>query len=86
MGHRNLLATSFLLQSTLCSVASRLFWCCWVVQHRMIWIMIGKTINTNKFFTVNKAVINGKMVQIYRLISQPRFTISKTPSIERCSI
>ena len=42
----------------------------------MIWIVIGK-IFINQSFTKNKAVINGKKVQIYGCISQPRFTISK---------
>ena len=35
----------------------------------------------NQSFTKNKAVINGKTVQIYGLVSQPRFTISKNPSV-----
>ena len=36
-----------------------LFLCCWVVQHRIIWIVIGKVF-TNQSFTENRAVINGK--------------------------
>ena len=40
----------------------------------------------NQSFTKNKAVISGKTIQIYGWISQPRFTISKNPSVTRCSI
>ena len=31
----------------------------------------------NQSFTKDKAVVNGKTVQIYQWISQPRFTLSK---------
>ena len=47
----------------------------------MTWIVIEKMF-TNQSFTVNKAVIDVEMVRI----SQQRFTISKTPSVTRCSI
>ena len=40
---------------------------------------------TNQSFTKNKAVINGEKVQIYRNVSQPRFAVSKNPSVTRCS-
>ena len=56
-----------------------MFLCCWVVQHRLIWIVIGKMF-INQSFTKNKAVINGKTVQICWWLSQPRFTLSKNPS------
>ena len=37
----------------------------------------GYKVVTNQCFTENKTVINGKTVQIYRWISQPRFTSLK---------
>ena len=37
-------------------------------------------------FTENEAVINGEMVQICCSISQPRFNVSKNPSVKRCKI
>ena len=43
------------------------------MRHRIIWIVIGKMF-INQSFTENKAVINGKTVQIFSSISQPRFT------------
>ena len=46
----------------------------------MIWIVLGKMF-INQYFTKNKAVINGKTVQIYGWISQPRFAISKNRSV-----
>ena len=51
----------------------------------MIWIVIGKMF-ISQSFTKNKAVINGKAVQIYLWISQSRFTLSKNPSVTRCTI
>ena len=50
----------------------------------MIWIVIGKMF-INQSFTKNKAVVNGKTIQIYEWISQPRSTISRNPSVMRCS-
>ena len=54
---------------------------CQIAQHRMI-----LDSNRKDVFTENKAVINGETVQIYCSISQPRFKISKNPSVTRCSI
>ena len=51
----------------------------------MIWTVIGKMF-INQSFAKNKTVINGKTVQIYGWISQSRFTISKNPSVTRCSM
>ena len=48
-------------------------------------IAIGKMF-THKPFIQNKAVINGETEQICRSVSQPRFNISKNPSVTRCSI
>ena len=42
----------------------------------MTWVVIRKMF-INQSFTKNKAVINGKTVQICEWISQPRFTVSK---------
>ena len=36
---------------------------------------------TDQSSTENRAVINGETVQIYCSISQPRFNISKNPSV-----
>ena len=41
---------------------------------------------TNQSFTENKAVINRGTVVICCSISQPRFCISKHPSVRRCRI
>ena len=54
--------------------------CGWVVQHRMIWILIRKMF-INQSITKNKSVIDGKTVQIYGWISQPTFTITKIHSL-----
>ena len=37
----------------------------------------GRCLSVDQSFTDNKAVINGKTVQIYGWISQPRFTVLK---------
>ena len=55
------------------------------MQHRMFWIVIEKMF-INQYFTKNKAVINGKKVEIYGLISHSRFTLLKNPSVTRCMI
>ena len=55
------------------------------MQHRMIWIVIGKMF-IDQSLTNNKAVVNGKTVQMYGWISQPRLAISKNSSVMRCSI
>ena len=55
------------------------------MQRRIIWILIGKMF-INQSFAKSKPVINGKTVQIYGWLSQPRFTISKNQSVTRCSV
>ena len=62
-----------------------LFLCRWVVQHKMIWIVIGMMVYWS-IFTENKAVIYVKTVQICYSISHPTFHISKNLSVTRCSI
>ena len=46
----------------------------------MIWSVIERMF-INQSIAKNKAVINGKTVQIYEWISQPRFIISKHESV-----
>ena len=52
--------------------------CCWVLQHRVIWIVIGKMF-INQSSTKDKAVINVKTVQILSMnISAEMYFIKKS--------